>query len=411
MTAASTVSASAYETGFNGSSFAAPLISASAALFRQAWPGLSAMAVRQALMLAGSSAMAPNNAVGFGVPDVAAAVMMPEGVVLGSQALSSLDLNRALTTVLPTFRWETSLVHSRMRPILFRVDVARDSAFTDIVYADTVRDANVFTARQPLPPMERAWWRVVAISVPTGVQRSSPPRPSFRVPSWVRLLTYNEPEPMFTDSAHPTLSWAPLAAPAPAGPFRYDVQVISVATGQVVQQLLGLQTSTVRLPNPLQANHAYRWRVIVRSALGPTDVVESQAPFVVQSAEAPPATILYRPFPNPFPQWEFSTAGLNIWFDLHQPGPVELNVYDLRGRLIRRLIPARPDCGEVSLPPGLYGRGAGVINTTASPDCALARWDARDEHGRTVSPGVYVVRLRAAGVSDVQRVIYQPQRF
>jgi hypothetical protein len=54
----------AYEAGFTGSSFATPFIAASAAVFRQAWPGLSAMAVRSALMLAGSDAQRPNNVVG-----------------------------------------------------------------------------------------------------------------------------------------------------------------------------------------------------------------------------------------------------------------------------------------------------------------------------------------------------------
>jgi hypothetical protein len=411
ITAASTVAVTAYETGFSGSSFATPFIAASAALFRQAWPNLSIMAVRSALMTAGSNRLAPNNVVGFGVPDVAAAVMLPEGIVFGQQALSSVDLEGALTTVLPTFRWETPLVHSRFRPLVFRIEVARDSTFSELVYADTVRDANILTARQPLPRMERAFWRVVATSLSTGVDRRSAPRPSFRVPPWVRLLTYNEPEAVFTDSVQPTLSWAPLAAPAPAGPFTYDVQVISVATGQVAQQMLGLRTSTVRVPEPLQPNQAYRWRVLVRSATGASDVVESLAPFVVQSTEAPPATILYRPFPNPFPQSAFRADGTAVWFDLHEEGPVELNVYDTRGRLVRRLIPARSDCGEVVLAPGLYGRSAGAVSATAGPECVLTRWDGRDENGRQVGAGVYVIRMRANGVTDVQRVLYQPQRF
>jgi serine protease AprX len=411
ITAASTFDNVSYEGGFTGSSFATPFIAASAALFRQAWPGLSAMAIRSALMLAGSDAARPNNAVGFGVPDVAAAIMLPEGIVLGPQSLSSLDLQRALTTVLPTFRWETPLVHSQMRPIVYTVQVAADSGFQSIVYSDTVRDANTLTARLPLQPMEQAWWRVVARSEATGVQRTSPQRPSFRVPPWVRLLSYNDPQPVFTDSVRPTLSWAPLAAPAPAGPFTYDVQVIAVATGQVVQQMLNLTTSSVRVTEPLVPNLAYRWRVVVRTRTGQTTTVESIAPFVVHSSEAPPATLLYRPFPNPFPQVIHSPVGTNIWFDISERGPVELNVYDLRGRLVRRLIPARTDCGELVLSPGLYGRGGHIINLPDAPDCALTRWDGTDEHGRTVSAGVYVIRLRAGGIVDVQRVLYRPPSF
>jgi hypothetical protein len=164
-------------------------------------------------------------------------------------------------------------------------------------------------------------------------------------------------------------------------------------------------------------NLAYRWRVIARTRpmpgfpAGMSDAVESRAPFVVQSAEAPPATLLYRPFPNPFPQPVFSAHGTNLWFDIHEAGPVELHVYDLRGRLVRRMIPARPECGEVRLTPGLYGRGRNTIDTPAGPECAYTSWDGRDEHGRTVSAGIYIFRLRAAGVTDVQRVLFQPRTF
>jgi subtilisin family serine protease len=410
LTAASAVNPTFYETGFTGSSFATPFVAASAALFRQAWPGLSAMAIRSALMLAGSEAARPNNVVGHGVPDVAGAVMMPEGIVLGPQSLTTLDLEGSLTTVLPTFRWETPLVFSQMRPILYTVQVARDSAFQNLVYADTVREANVFMARTPLPPTERAWWRVVATSEASGVTRVSAPRPSFRVPPWVRLLTYNSPETVFTDSLRPTFAWAPLSAPAPVGPFTYDVEVLSVATGLVVQVMPGLTTSTVRVTDPLLPNMAYRWRVIVRSRTGHTATVESQAPFVVQSSEAPPATILYRPFPNPFPYF-LTGDGTSVWFDLHRRGPVELNVYDLRGRLVKRMIPARPDCGIVWLSAGLYGRGSSQINTPGGVNCAFTRWDGSDENGRRVPAGVYIFRLRANGVTDVHRVLFQPPAF
>jgi serine protease AprX len=408
LVAASTFDAVSYEGGLIGSSFATPFITAGAALFRQAWPNLSIMAVRDALMLAGSDALRPNNVTGHGVPDVAAAIMFPGGIVLAANSLSSLDLQRSLTTVLPTFRWETPLVHARMRPILYTVQVARDSAFTDVVYSDTIREASLLTARAPLLPLERAWWRVIA-EAPTGVQRVSPPQPRFRVPSWVRLLSYNEPEAVFTDSLRPTLSWAPLAAPAPVGPFTYDVHVISVATGQVVQQMLGLTTSSVRVPDPLVPNLAYRWRVIVRTQTGVSEIVESLAPFVVISDEAPPATILYPPFPNPFPNFATGITGMRVWFDLHEDGPVELHVYDLRGRLVRRLIPARADCGAVTLRAGLYGRGSQPINADAAPGCALSAWDGSHERGHRVAAGVYVVRLRAAGVTDVKRVLFMPQ--
>jgi serine protease AprX len=404
--AASVQTLTAYEGNLSGSSYAAPLIAASAALFMEAWPNLSIMAVRQALMLAGSAASAPNNVVGFGVPDVAAAIMFPDGIVLTQNSLTSKDLQGNLTTIIPTFRWETPQTHPRMRPITYRIEVARDSQFQNIIFADSVVEANIYTARLPLRPVERAWWRVVATS-PLGVRRVSPPQPAFRVPSWVRLLEPNEPEPVFTEDPRPQLSWAPLAAPEPVGPFVYDVQIISVATGQIVQQIRGLTTSSTRVNEPLTPNQSYRWRVIARTQAGAADTVQSLGPFVITSTEAPPATILYQNFPNPFPNFVAGEGGTRVWFDLAQDGPVELAVYDLRGRLIRQLIPGRADCGTIVLRAGLYGRTGQTVNGIEE-GCALTAWDGRDARGDRVARGVYVLRLRAGGVTDVKRMLFMP---
>ncbi|CAN5651269.1 hypothetical protein BH23GEM9_BH23GEM9_22480 [soil metagenome] len=404
--AASTQGLTAYEGNLSGSSYATPFITAGMALFMEAWPNLSIMAARQALMLAGSSALAPNNVVGYGVPDVAAAIMFPDGIVLSANSLSTTDLQGNLTTIIPTFRWETPQTHPRMRPITYRLEIARDSLFQNIVFTDSVVEANQYTARLPMRPLERGWWRVVARS-PTGIQRVSPPRPSFRVPSWVRLLEPNDPEPVFLDDPRPQLSWAPLAAPEPAGPFVYDVQIISVSTGQIVQQMRGLTTSSVRVTDPLIANQSYRWRVIARTRNGAADTVQSIGPFVITSTEAPPATIVYQNFPNPFPNPVAGEPGTRIWFDLATDGPVELAVYDLRGRLIRQLIPARPDCGTVTMKAGLYGRVGQPLNDVEE-GCALTTWMGEDSFGRTVSRGVYVVRLRAGGVTDVRRMLFMP---
>jgi hypothetical protein len=407
MTAASATGITAYEGNLTGSSYAAPFISAGAALFMEAWPNLSAMAVRQALILAGPRVV-PDNVVGYGVPDVAAAVMFPEGIVLSSNSLSSMDPQRNLTTIVPRFSWFAPLIHPSMRPIRYTVEVARDSQFQQIVYTESIEETFQHTALRPLPPMDRAWWRVVARS-PQGIVRRTLPQPSFRVPAWVRLLTLNEGEAVFTSDARPQLDWAPLAAPAPIGPFTYDVQVISVATNQVVQQVRNLGTASVRVPEPLTPNQAYRWRVIARTQGGAADTVQSNAPFVYISDEAPPATILYQNFPNPFPNFAAPGSGTRIWFDLARDGPVSLSVLDLRGRLIRQLIPARPDCGTVTLRAGLYGRAGQVINSGVGEGCALTSWDGRDERGQVAGRGVYVLRLQAGGLTQVRRMLFMPE--
>jgi hypothetical protein len=51
----------------------------------------------------------------------------------------------------------------------------------------------------------------------------------------------------------------------------------------------------------------------------------------------PAVTLLYQNFPNPFPTAD--TRVTCIWFDLNRNAPVSLTVHDVRGNLVRRLLP------------------------------------------------------------------------
>lgn len=403
LTAASAiVGPNAYEAGITGSSFATPFITAAAALFMQAWgPNVSIIAVRDALRLASTNADTPNNAVGWGMPDVAAAVMFPQGIVLGRNSLLPTDAQGRLTSIAPRFSWSVPQVHPDMRPIVYRLEIARDSQFTQMVFSDTITESFVYDARAPMRPMEAGWWRVVGES-PLGVRRASTPQ-RFSVPEWVRLLTLNESRTMFINETRPELSWAPLSA-GRFGRFTYDVQVLTPA-GAVVQNIRNVTQSSVRVPELLTPNASYRWRVIARTDMGVSDTVESMSPFVIVSTEAPPTTILYQNFPNPF-----RDAGngevTRIWFDLARASPVDLAVYDSRGRLVRQLIPATPSCGPLILPPRLYGREEDIPGV--DPACALVSWDGRDHRGDRVPRGIYMLRLRADGKQDVKHMLYLP---
>jgi hypothetical protein len=190
--------------------------------------------------------------------------------------------------------------------------------------------------------------------------------------------------------------------PAPHGPFTYEVHVLSHETGQLVQPAItDLETSVVRVPFPLQANVAYRWRVIARLAGGAADTVESASPFVVTSVERPPTTLLYQNFPNPFPGRENRVT--RIWFDLAEQAVVELAIFDMRARLVRRLIPATASCGRVTLDAGQYGRN--VLGANPDP-CVQTTWDGTDQDGNRVPRGVYVLRLRAGGREEYRRMVF-----
>ncbi len=92
--------------------------------------------------------------------------------------------------------------------------------------------------------------------------------------------------------------------------------------------------------------------------------------------EPPRRTLLAGNVPNPFnPQ----TA---VAFDLARPGPVRLELFDARGRLVRRLL---------------------------AQDLAAGRhqviWDGRDGDGRAVASGVYLVRLAADGLTQQHKMM------
>jgi hypothetical protein len=189
----------------------------------------------------------------------------------------------------------------------------------------------------------------------------------------------------------------------PAGPFTFTVQILLDRGEEVIQDFPGLTEPRFTAPTPLPFNEPLRWRIIAEARTGAADTVTSAGPFVVTSRTRPPVTILYQNFPNPFPNRQAGSDETRIWFDLSESGMVELAVYDVRGRLVRRLIPG-PGCPAVELEAGLYGRDDGPV---VDP-CQRYSWDGRDDRGNRVPAGVYLLRLRAGGAAQVRRVVFWP---
>lgn len=88
----------------------------------------------------------------------------------------------------------------------------------------------------------------------------------------------------------------------------------------------------------------------------------------VDDAPAPSELMLAAGMPNP------ANPATVIRYSLPDDGPVRLQLHDLRGRLVRRLVNADLPAGDHSV-----------------------RWDGHDDAGRAMASGVYVVRLEAAG--------------
>jgi serine protease AprX len=390
-------------TAQNGTSFSAPLIAGLAALVQGTRPGRPAVELRRGLLNAGSNRAAPNDDIGWGIPDAVHFLAFPSGLSATGPADS------ALTAASPTFAWN---VEQPGPPLVlpgvdsFHLEVATDTLFAHRIL-DTVVTASSAMLPTVLRPGVRVWWRLGVRSPLKGsdslpVRDSLPRQGPFVAPPWVTLLTLADPAGQSTRDSLPTLAWHAAAAAAPPGPFRYDVAVFPALAGPAaaVASATGLSDTTFHVTRPLERSLPYRWQVTVH--LG-TDsiIVVSRGTFVVVNDATPATTLLYQNFPNPFPNPRTGLVNTCIWFDVAQGGAVQLDVYDLRGRRVRRLAPTADVSG--SLDPGHYGRPPGDVPGSCDPRFA---WDGRDDTGAFVRPGVYLYRLTAPGFQDAKRIVF-----
>jgi hypothetical protein len=134
--------------------------------------------------------------------------------------------------------------------------------------------------------------------------------------------------------------------------------------------------------------------IVCAIALGP-----AVAP--AQTSEPPRTTLLYQNFPNPFPN--SGVLETCVWFDIARATDVILEVLDIRGNVVRTLVPSP---GIASLhQPGRYGRGTGDIPNGFGCDGRYT-WDGYASDGTAVPPGVYLLRLRADGAQLVRRMLF-----
>ena len=120
----------------------------------------------------------------------------------------------------------------------------------------------------------------------------------------------------------------------------------------------------------------------------------------VSDTGRPAVTLLYQNFPNPFPT--MTTRVTCIWFDLSRTTTVSLTVHDVRGNLVRRLLPnaSSPQFFQ----PGRYGRASPASGAGCDP---ALMWDGRAADGSTVPRGVYLIRLRAGGDQSIKKAVFQ----
>ncbi len=97
---------------------------------------------------------------------------------------------------------------------------------------------------------------------------------------------------------------------------------------------------------------------------------------VATSAPAKRVTLLHPLHPNPF------NPRTTVSFELAQAGHVEVEIYDARGRMLKRLFEGQLTAGPHEL-----------------------RWDGRDENGARLASGVYRVLLSTAGGTQTRAAV------
>jgi hypothetical protein len=377
----------------NGTSFATPLLAAAAALVKQEQPALGPLALRAALRRYAANTPHPDSTRGWGRPDVTASALFPNGVTPLS------PLPPKLVSVTPIFSWAVGTTPGFAGPVTYRLRIARDSLFTKPVVDTVLNNATQYLPGAALKPGAPMFWRVDATA--TGVSATTGAVGPITVPAWARLLTLSDSAGVNTDSVQPTFRWTVPDLSSPPGPFRFDFQVFQLNQNTAVYGAGGITDTAFQIPVILERNTAYHWTLVVHAGTD-TSLVASAGVFLILDDSAPQATLLYQNFPNPFP-----AAGRDstcIWFDIATPGETDLQVLNLRGGLVRHLIPNGTISGV--LPPGRYGRGS-----LGGPTCdPRVTWDGRADDGRFVPPGVYILSLRSGQTVLFKRLVFTGRR-
>jgi subtilisin family serine protease len=142
-----------------------------------------------------------------------------------------------------------------------------------------------------------------------------------------------------------------------------------------VDSIKQILLDTARDAGPAGDDNGYGWGCVdayaaVQAALADPTAAPDAAPAGVDLLSARP---------NPFRP---RAGDLTLSFALAAPGRVELSIYDVAGRQLRRLAAGRLEAGAHTL-----------------------GWDGRDERGRPVATGVYLCRLEAGAASRALRFV------
>ncbi len=300
----------------------------------------------------------------------------------------------------PAFTITTSGFLPAELPLQIELQVATASDFSAL-FADTTVSGTSAAIVIPrlLQQKNNIWWRA-RIRTAQGANVVTDAVGPRQTSNWLTLISPNGLNGSTVDTILPTFVWTAVATHPPVGVWNFQLVVSrrSDAFPVITAGITFPDTSYTGFP--LETNTSYLWTVTARLSTGDSIKVQSFSTFVIQSANAPLATILYQNFPDPFPNARITTTC--IWFDLKNQSNVRIDILDLHGSHVAKITPGR-GLGPI-YPPGQYGRAS--VGTDSGCDDRLT-WDGRDDSGRMVPPGVYLIRFVGDGITSTKKLLFK----
>lgn len=301
----------------------------------------------------------------------------------------------------PAFTITTSGFLPTELPLQIELQVATAGDFSSL-FADTTVSGSSASIVIPrlLPQKINIWWRA-KIRTAQGANLITDAVGPRQTSQWLTLISPNGLNGSTIDTVFPGFLWSVVAIHAPVQPWNFQIVVsrrIDAFPALTGNQSFPDTTFTGSLP--LETNTSYLWTVTATLSTGDSTRVQSFSSFVILSGNAPIATVLYQNFPDPFPIARISTTC--IWFDLKNQSTVHIDILDLRGNHVAQIAPGH-GLGPV-YSAGRYGRAAVGADTGCDDRFT---WDGRDDTGRTVPPGVYLVRFVGDGVTSTKKLLFK----
>ncbi|CAN5915099.1 hypothetical protein BH11GEM1_BH11GEM1_00520 [soil metagenome] len=287
-------------------------------------------------------------------------------------------------------------------PRRVRVRMALDQSFGLVVYDSTIAGDEPRFGTVKLLPENRDIFVEASVIDRNGIAIGTARTLGGHTGPRLRIIAPVGKSGVTFRTRRPSFHWSSAAVSLPPGPWVYELSLTEVATPLVSRSQLGIMDSVYTYTEDLDANTSYRWKVIARLPNGlPTDSAVAVGPstFTIEPSDAVVKTLLYQNFPNPFPA--ASSSSTCVWFDLRTAAHVDLTILDLRGHLVKTMIP-----GGLSsqLAAGRYGRLHDLTSSGCDPAFA---WDGTTDAGRNVPAGVYLVRFRVEGEAEsVKKILF-----